>query len=57
MTTLEALAIVDKVCADWRGTRSDHQQVIQAIQLLQHALTPKPPVPDPAPSVELRPQA
>jgi hypothetical protein len=58
MTTAEALGIVDKVCADFRGTRADHQQILQAVQLIQHALNPPvPPAVAPVPSVKLRPKA
>lgn len=38
MTIEQAMAIVAQVCADFKGTLRDHQNIQQALQTVQDAL-------------------
>lgn len=41
MTKEQALQLIDTVCADYRGTRRDHQALIEAITLIKKLLEEK----------------
>ena len=41
MTPNEALAILEKSSADFRGTKADHIKIQEAVNMLQRAIEPK----------------
>lgn len=42
MTPVEALKLLSQATGDFRGTRADHQMIIQAIQVLQALVDAQP---------------
>ncbi len=40
MDAKQALQIINQVCAEFRGTRQDHELLKQAIQVLESAVNP-----------------
>lgn len=47
MNTQEALIIVKKVCADFKGTLADHEAIQTAVKLIEVDLFPPAPLPAP----------
>lgn len=45
MTVEQAMAIVAQVCAEFRGTLRDHQNIQQALQVIEQALAKSGDVP------------
>lgn len=43
----QALALVSKACAEYRGTLQDHQQIQGALATLRKAIHPAPPKAEP----------